>query len=149
MLIVDVQIADDVTQELPSSEDFTIWAQAAYFQEKESRLSLRIVGSEESRQLNKAFRDQDKPTNVLSFPMQMPDEIQPSILGDIAICAEVVIDEALEQKKIASGHWAHMVVHGMLHLQGYDHLEDKEAQQMESLEVKILTEMGIKNPYSS
>jgi probable rRNA maturation factor len=116
-------------------------------------LTIRIVGAAESRQLNRTYRGKDKPTNVLSFPAG--DDIgaavaassEPLPLGDLAICAPVVAREAREQGKNPRAHWAHMVVHGVLHLLGYDHENDRDAERMESREVKILSQFGYANPY--
>jgi len=117
-----------------------------------SELTIRIVSLEESQTLNKTYRDKDKPTNVLSFEFSPPpyvieDEESMPYLGDLAICAEVVAQEAAEQIKSLEAHWAHMVVHGVLHLQGFDHIEPEEALEMEALEVKIMAKLGYANPY--
>src|SRR5690606_24067449 len=93
------------------------------------------------------YRHQDKPTNVLSFPADIPAELNLPLLGDLVICAPVVEREAMEQRKTLEAHWAHMVVHGTLHLVGYDHITEPEAEEMESLETKILTGMGFPPPY--
>lgn len=111
-------------------------------------LTLRVVSSTESRRLNKQFRDQDKPTNVLSFPSELPADIEPDYLGDIIICAAIVEHEAGDQNKALDAHWAHMLVHGILHLKGYDHVQETAAQEMESLEIKILRQLGYPNPYA-
>ncbi len=112
-------------------------------------LTLRLTDPEEMQTLNREFRGKDKPTNVLSFPFEMPESITlPEwVLGDIAICPEIVMSEAIEQKKSYDDHFAHMVIHGILHLLGYDHEQDDEAVIMEALEIKILEKMGIHNPY--
>jgi len=122
-------------------------------------VSLRIVSANESQQLNNDYRGKNRPTNVLSFPMQLDTPIPSDqeageeyrmpgpFLGDLAICAEVVAREARQQHKTAVAHWAHMLVHGMLHLQGYDHIQDDEAEQMEQLEIRILQQLGFANPY--
>lgn len=154
---MDIQFADDlsdVVEEPPSSSLMQGWAEAAWqgANETEAVLSLRIVSAEESQQLNADFRGKNKPTNVLSFPMQIETDFEDIsmpelLLGDLAICAEVVVSEAKQQKKTAAAHWAHMVVHGMLHLQGFDHIEDSEAEEMELLESKILQQLGFADPY--
>lgn len=131
---------------LPTDEDFQRWAQAA-LQPESAEVVIRIVDEEESRQLNRDYRGRDKPTNVLSFPFEAPPEVAMEHLGDLVICAPVVAEEAARQGKPLQHHWAHMVVHGMLHLQGYDHQNQEEAEQMESLEQKLLEDMGIPDPY--
>ena len=113
----------------------------------ESELLIRMVDKNEIQNLNKTYRHQDKPTNVLSFPSDVPIEIDEEILGDVVICIEVVKQEAQDQQKIFLDHLTHMAVHGTLHLLGYDHIEDDQAKTMESLEVEILDRLQIKNPY--
>jgi probable rRNA maturation factor len=116
----------------------------------ETEVSVRVVGAEEMQSLNREYRDQDKPTNVLSFPAGevagMPDD-QARLLGDVVICADVVRDEAVAQGKGLADHWGHMLVHGTLHLLGYDHIKSVEAAEMERLEVQILTSQGVADPY--
>ena len=123
---------------------------------KNTELTIRIVSLEESQTLNQTYRNKDKPTNVLSFefepPIGLPDGAldrggENFYLGDLAICAEVVVQEALAQKKSLEAHWAHIIVHGTLHLQGFDHIEPKDALIMEALEVKIMSKLGYANPY--
>jgi len=113
----------------------------------ESELLIRMVDKNEIQNLNKTYRHQDKPTNVLSFPSDVPIEIDEEILGDVVICLEVVKQEAQDQQKTFLDHLTHMAVHGTLHLLGYDHIEDDQAKTMESLEVEILDRLQIKNPY--
>jgi len=151
-LHVDVQFAAD-DESLPDSQDIAAWVnratKAAGYTE-ETEISVRVVDSNEMQALNKDFRDQDKPTNVLSFPAGEIDGLPSDSglpLGDIVICAAVVKDEAANQGKSLGDHWAHMVVHGTLHLLGFDHLEDDDAVAMESLEIQILGDHGIANPY--
>ncbi|KZZ19879.1 rRNA maturation RNase YbeY, partial [Oleiphilus sp. HI0080] len=111
-------------------------------------LTIRVVDTPEIQELNANYRDKDKPTNVLSFPFEAPEHIELDLLGDLIICAQVVNAEAKEQNKDEKSHWAHMTVHGVLHLLGYDHIDDIEADEMEGLEIKILHELGYANPYS-
>ncbi|RDH84962.1 MAG: rRNA maturation RNase YbeY [endosymbiont of Galathealinum brachiosum] len=154
---MDVQFAEDLPEtieEPPSRSLLCSWAQAAWQGDESAEpvLSLRIVNLSESQQLNNDYRNKNKPTNVLSFPMQMESGFDESLmlstmLGDLAICAEIVEKEADEQKKTLQEHWAHMVVHGMLHLQGFDHIEDEGALQMESLETQIMQQLGFSDPY--
>ena len=132
---------------IPESSLLQSWASAAYLDEKAAIASLLLTGSEEIRELNKQYRDKDKPTNVLSFPMQSPEEVDVCLLGDIVLCAPVINQEAVQQSKTELAHWAHMVVHGMLHLQEYDHIETDEAEEMEQLEINILKQLGFDNPY--
>ena len=139
--------ADDVPPGVPKDSLFQTWASAAYLNSVPAIASIQITTSGEIQQLNKQYRDKDKPTNVLSFPMQLPEEVDMCLLGDLVLCASVINDEASQQSKKLDAHWAHMVVHGMLHLQGFDHIEEDEAEEMEQLEVKILKELGIANPY--
>ncbi len=112
-----------------------------------SELLIRLSGKDEIQQLNNRYRGKDKPTNVLSFPSDIPKEIDESILGDVVICTAVVQDEAKAQHKTFENHLIHMAIHGVLHLLGYDHIKGSEANEMEALEIKILAGLGIDNPY--
>lgn len=127
------------------------WAEAARLEGAAGDVTIRIVENDEMQSLNRDYRDKDYATNVLSFPAEIPAELAAELddveLGDIIISAAVVAQEASEQGKPLAAHWAHMLVHGMLHLQGYDHIEDAEAQEMEALEVEILGGLGFANPY--
>lgn len=152
---VEVSVSEELVSELPSSDDdipepelIQSWAAAAYLSDAPAIASIYITTSEEIQQLNKQYRDKDKATNVLSFPMQSPGEVDVLLLGDIALCAPVINHEASLQSKTERAHWAHMVVHGMLHLQGYDHIKDDEAEKMEQLEIEILGQLGFTNPYN-
>lgn len=115
----------------------------------EAEIAIRIVDEDESRMLNSRYRAKDKPTNVLSFQASMPDGVELPLLGDILICAPIVAREASEQGIDPEAHWAHMVVHGTLHLLGYDHQDDVQADAMECREVEILCELGYSNPYKA
>lgn len=115
--------------------------------EGDSELLIRLVNEAEIQNLNKVYRHQHKSTNVLSFPSDLPIEIDEAILGDVVICTQVVLKESIEQHKSFNDHLTHMAIHGTLHLLGYNHINTKDAQQMESLEVKILAKIGISNPY--
>jgi probable rRNA maturation factor len=152
MIVVDVQIACE-QPELPTENQLTLWATAALQDLKaQCELSIRIVEVSESQELNLEYRGKDKPTNVLSFPFEVPealiglDEVG-HLIGDLVICAQVVTDEANVQNKQLIHHWAHMVVHGCLHLLGYDHITDTDAQEMEDLERVILSKLDISDPY--
>lgn len=114
-------------------------------------ITIRIVDTEEMTLLNQTYRNKSGPTNVLSFPLSFPEEIEANmelpIRGDIALCAEVINQQAKEQHKPTVAHWAHLVVHGVLHLLGYDHETPDEAQEMETSEIEILNLLGFANPY--
>jgi probable rRNA maturation factor len=143
---------EDATGHCPIASDQVItWANAALASEtnSETELAIRVVDADESQELNKTFRGKDYPTNVLSFPanIQLPEG--PTILGDIAICFPVVEKEAREQSKLLENHFAHMVIHGCLHLMGYDHENDHDADEMEAKEIGILANLGYPNPYLS
>ncbi len=110
-------------------------------------ITVRIVSRDESQQLNREYRDKDKPTNVLSFPFEPPVGVEIDFLGDLVICADIVASEAKQQNKSILHHWSHMIVHGTLHLLGFDHIEDVDADQMEALEIDILSKLEIDDPY--
>ena len=112
-----------------------------------TEIVVRIVDVKESTELNEIYRLKSGPTNILSFPVEIPEEIELNLLGDLVICAPVLEKEALDQNKALQDHWAHIVIHGVLHLLGYDHIEDDEAELMETKEITILSHLGIKNPY--
>ncbi|ABM23897.1 MULTISPECIES: rRNA maturation RNase YbeY [Shewanella] len=146
-LALDVQYAT-TSDWLPTEEQLMLWAKTAIGNGMDrAELTIRIVDSRESQMLNSTYRGKDKPTNVLSFPFEAPAEIELPLLGDLVICAAVVENEAREQNKTLEAHWAHMVVHGCLHLLGYDHIEDEEAEEMESLETQLIESLGFTNPY--
>lgn len=146
-IILDLQLASSAS-DLPDNTQFQSWLNAAIlpFQD-EAEVTIRIVDEQESQQLNLQYRGKDKATNVLSFPFQCPPGIELPLLGDLVICAGVVHAEAAEQNKPLAAHWAHMVVHGCLHLLGFDHINDADAEQMEAEEIQILQQLGISNPY--
>ena len=149
-MIIDLQIACEQETGLPTAEQIEQWATAAVQpQSDEVEMTVRIVDEAESHALNLNYRGKDRPTNVLSFPFECPDEVELPLLGDLVICRQVVEREAQEQDKPLMAHWAHMVVHGSLHLLGYDHIEDDEAEEMESLETQIMTGLGFVDPYLS
>ena len=149
-MIIDLQIACEEESGLPTAEQIEQWATAAVQpQSDEVEMTVRIVDEVESHALNLNYRGKDRPTNVLSFPFECPDEVELPLLGDLVICRQVVEREAQEQDKPLMAHWAHMVVHGSLHLLGYDHIEDGEAEEMESLETQIMTGLGFADPYLS
>ena len=131
---------------VPTEMMLQAWAVAAIAGEH-AEVVIRVVDTGESAELNQNYRQKNGPTNVLSFPFEAPPGISSEILGDLVICAPVVEAEAAEQGKPLQAHWAHMVVHGLLHLQGFDHVDDNEASMMESEEIAILQGLGFPNPY--
>ncbi|MGK2960249.1 MAG: rRNA maturation RNase YbeY [Candidatus Malihini olakiniferum] len=149
-IIFDLQIASENTAGLPSKQDFQRWLEAMLPQfQSEAEVTIRIVDKSESHELNYTYRGKDKPTNVLSFPFEAQPEFELSLLGDLIICHQIVEQEAIEQQITAEAHWAHMVVHGCLHLLGYNHIEDDEAEKMEALETEIMQQMSYADPYLS
>jgi len=153
-LYVDLQIASENEQSLPALTQIETWVNAAILAasdktREEAELTVRVVDAEESQQLNSQYREKDKPTNVLSFPFQNPPGITLPLLGDLIICKSVVEKEAIEQNKRLISHWAHMLIHGTLHLLGYDHIEEKEAETMERIETNLMIELGYNDPYLS
>lgn len=146
---IDIQNTLDPEPEyLPENQQLEHWANKALAELSElSEMTIRIVDANEIQTLNHTYRHIDKPTNVLSFPADIPEELNLPLLGDVVICSSVVEKEALQQQKSLESHWAHMVIHGTLHLMGYDHLDDDEANVMESKEIEILGHFGYPNPY--
>ena len=144
---LDLQVAVS-TDGLPSGDSFEHWVRAALDGREDAELTIRVVDRKESRMLNQTYRGKDSDTNVLSFPAELPEGIDIPLLGDIVICAPRVEEEAQAQEKELQAHWAHLTVHGVLHLLGYDHLEDGEAEKMEALETSILASLGFPDPYS-
>jgi probable rRNA maturation factor len=135
---------------IPQKKQFRQWAEAALAGMKHAgkhQLSIRIVDADESAALNHQYRHKQGPTNILSFPVPEASR-QAGLLGDLAICAPVVTREAEQQQKPLQDHWAHLVIHGVLHLLGHDHEKPREAKIMETLEIRILAGLGIKDPYS-
>ena len=159
-MIVDLQIVSE-SKELPTLAQLEQWAQLALrIADSEAEITIRIVDDEESNELNLQYRGKDKPTNVLSFPFEQPEFDDPELaaematelgdvnyLGDLVVNAQLVAQEAIQQHKNVIDHWAHLVIHGTLHLQGFDHIEDDEAEAMETLEVQLLATLNITNPY--
>ncbi|MCP4324053.1 MAG: rRNA maturation RNase YbeY [Alteromonadales bacterium] len=153
--VIDLQIAceqNDLAKNLPSETQLQLWVDTVLEQvsskpQQDFEITVRLVNQEESQQLNMQYRGKDKPTNVLSFPFEVPEGIELNLLGDLIICIEVMKQEAQTQNKALFDHWAHLVVHGCLHLVGFDHISDSEAAEMESIEITVLAKLGIKNPY--
>ena len=150
------------SESIPTLKEMTTWCEAAvqsktHQQAFENSLSvlIRIVDNDESADLNQTYREKEGPTNVLSFPNDIPEfmlginelDEQNSHLGDLIICESLVKKEASEQAKSLSSHWAHLIIHGILHLQGFDHIDDNDALTMEALEIQILERLGFSNPY--
>ncbi|WP_251978430.1 rRNA maturation RNase YbeY [Salinicola avicenniae] len=148
---IDRQIAvpAEAEAELPTQAALESWVAAVLVAEGDDRheLTIRFVEPEESQQLNRDYRGKDKPTNVLSFPFEAPPGLALPLLGDLVICHAVVAREAAEQGKTLHAHYAHLVIHGCLHLLGHDHIDDEEAEQMEALERTLLAPFGIADPY--
>jgi probable rRNA maturation factor len=135
---------------LPASVSFRKWVAAALAGRiREADLAIRVVGTKEGRALNRHYRGKDYATNVLSFPAELPEGVRLPLLGDIVLCAPVIAREAREQKKALTAHYAHLTVHGALHLLGWNHEDAREADAMEQLEREILAEMGIEDPYAA
>ena len=153
-LLVDVEVACQ-SAGVPSASEAENWIRRTVMASGRilggaNEVSVRVVDKEEMRALNRDYRQKDRVTNVLSFPAAemsgLPAE-EPQALGDIVLCAELVAEEAARQGKSADDHWAHLLVHGMLHLLGYDHQADADAARMESMEAEILEKYGVKDPY--
>ena len=148
IVTLDVQQAYSGPDSVPEPEQFEQWARLALSEVNgDCELTIRLVDEAESAALNASYRGKNKPTNVLSFPFDSPVPIDPLLLGDLVICVPVVVQEASAQDKAVTAHWAHLVIHGCLHLLGYDHIEADEAEQMEALEIKLLSSINIANPY--
>jgi len=136
----------------PKDVDFEKWVDLVLLnQDRQGSIVIRLVDEVESQSLNDQYRHKNAPTNVLSFPFEMPVEIESEEisvhLGDLIICVPIVNNEAVLQGKSANAHWVHMVIHGVLHLLGYDHSDEDEAIEMEALEIELLNQLGINNPY--
>jgi probable rRNA maturation factor len=146
-IILDIQSASS-SKDAPDEQSMKRWVSAAIVSKTgDTELSIRIVDERESQELNQTYRGSSGPTNVLSFPFdaEIPEPLP--LIGDVVICAPVVAREAEQQNKELKAHWAHMIVHGVLHLQGYDHQNDTEAVIMETLETEIMQKLGFPPPY--
>ena len=146
---LDLQKATRVSP-IPSKQQFQNWVKAALAGRRENaELTIRIVDEKEAKDLNEKWRKSKGATNVLSFSIEDARDFIPDLLGDIVICAPVVQKEADMQCKPVESHWAHLVIHGTLHLLGYDHIKTDEAEKMEEIEIKILGKLGYNNPYEA
>jgi len=148
-----IEIQNYPTDLMVSKNQLIMWATTALQSQLDSaELTIRLIAADEMQLLNHQYRQQNKPTNVLSFPSEIPAEIMAELelpyLGDIAICPEVIHEESHEQGKEPHFHWAHIVIHGVLHLLGYDHINDNDAEIMQNLEIAILTKLNFPNPYN-
>ena len=144
---LDLQIACEFDN-LPSLEQFAVWANKVLSQYRdESELTIVIADEKQSQQLNNDYRGKNKPTNVLSFEFEAPPGIELPLVGDLIICPAIVLAEANEQEKTFHDHFAHMVIHGCLHLLGFDHIKEEDANEMESIEKQLLADLGIADPY--
>ncbi|WP_320153343.1 rRNA maturation RNase YbeY [uncultured Tolumonas sp.] len=148
-ITLDLQLACADSSGLPAEAQFQQWLDTAILPfQQEAEVTIRIVDEAESNDLNLTYRGKDKPTNVLSFPFECPPGVEDfPLLGDLIICRQVVEQEASEQQKTLESHWAHMVIHGSLHLLGYDHIEDAEAEEMEALEKEFMQALNYPAPY--
>ena len=153
---VTVDIENDCPHHwVPDSKEMEFWINSANEvivpKAEQVNVSVRVVSEKHSASLNNQYRDKDYPTNVLSFPCELPAstiaELDAAPIGDIAICAQIVENEAKQQHKSLDAHWAHLLTHGFLHLNGYEHDDDVSAEEMESVEISILSKLGFPNPY--
>lgn len=143
-----VAVNNETSFEVPQTEKFSLWVETVIEEfNRFFQVDIEIVDSEASQDLNRTYRGKDQPTNVLSFPLELPDYVEEDLIGDLVICAEIVAKEAKEQNKPEEHHWAHLTIHGCLHLLGYDHINDEDAEEMEALEIKLLDKLDIPNPY--
>ncbi|VAW90548.1 Metal-dependent hydrolase YbeY, involved in rRNA and/or ribosome maturation and assembly [hydrothermal vent metagenome] len=150
VLDLQVELSQSTDADLPVQAELEQWVKAALEGTMdEAELTIRLVENGESAALNQQYRDKPGPTNVLSFPFEAPADVPLPLLGDIIICAPLVVQEAQAQGKTVRAHWAHLVVHGVLHLRGYDHTDDGEAREMEDLERKIMAYLEFDDPYMS
>ncbi len=148
MNYLDIQVVSG-SKLLPTIKQFQYWVDSVLKDKTiDSEIVIRIVDEQEMTGFNQQYRKKKGSTNILSFPFSAPDGIESLLLGDLLVCAPVVEKEAIQQNKTIQNHWAHLIVHGILHLIGYDHSDDVEAEEMETLEVNILKTIKIKNPYS-
>jgi probable rRNA maturation factor len=147
MNYLEIQLATSYA-DYPSEQQFQLWVDTVLQEDdQDSEIVIRLVDDQESAELNQQYRHKQGPTNILSFPFEAPDGFDTDLLGDLVICAPLIALEARQQNKQLFDHWAHITIHGVLHLLGYDHIDDAEAEEMEALEIKILSRLNINNPY--
>ncbi len=147
MLEIDLQVAS-CNPDVPELEQFEYWIAAVLAGVRDAaEIAIRVVDEEEGRELNAIYRGHDYATNILAFQAELPEGVEATLLGDLVICAPLVVREAAEQDKRLAAHWAHLVVHGVLHLLGYDHEEEAAAAMMESQERLVLAKLGYPDPY--
>ncbi len=147
MNYLDIQLATSYA-DYPTEQQFQLWVDTVLQEDdQDSEIVIRLVDNQESAELNQQYRHKQGPTNILSFPFEAPDGFDSDLLGDLVICAPLIALEAQQQNKQLFDHWAHITIHGVLHLLGYDHIDDAEAEEMEALEIKILSRLNINNPY--
>ncbi|MCF6252302.1 MAG: rRNA maturation RNase YbeY [Methylococcaceae bacterium] len=147
MNYLDFQVVSQ-SNSIPSIDQFQSWIDVVLSDESiDSEIVVRIIDEAEMTQFNEQYRDKIGPTNILSFPFDVPEGIASILLGDLLVCAPIIEKESLQQNKIIDHHWAHIIVHGVLHLLGHDHIDECDAKEMEALEIKILRKIKIKNPY--
>ncbi|MEQ1621152.1 MAG: rRNA maturation RNase YbeY [Methylococcales bacterium] len=145
---LDIQLVFE-SEGQPSQQQFQYWVDTALADySHNTEIVIRIVDEQESAELNQQYRHKQGPTNILSFPVDLPEGVELDLLGDLVVCASVLEREAQQQNKSLTDHWAHIIIHGVLHLLGYDHIEDSDAEEMEALEIAILNKLNINNPYT-
>ncbi|WP_119328019.1 rRNA maturation RNase YbeY [Cysteiniphilum halobium] len=152
--MLEIDINNPNALYLPTEDKLKTWAENTlkFLKKYHAIISLQIVSADEMQHYNNNYRAKDKPTNILSFPFDAPpglpkDDETAYFLGDLIICPDVLQKEAKEQGKLLDAHWCHILIHGILHLVGYDHIDEKDALEMESIEIALLAELGIDNPY--
>lgn len=147
MNYLDIQVATEFPG-IPGEQQFQHWVDTVLTdQSQDSEIVIRLVDDAESAELNQTYRHKQGPTNILSFPFEAPEGVDMDLLGDLVICAPLIEREAAQQNKLPEHHWAHITIHGVLHLLGYDHVEENDAEEMEALEIKLLNMLNIANPY--